>query len=408
VVRIPASPARLSWVAVPLAGNHDAPSAGFKKGPTLASPAMSDAPSPLVRAAARNVVTKYLKVRPGENAIIESWDHTMPFARAMVDEVRRVGGHTLLVHEDEDAWWRAVDRKQSRLLAKPSAPEWAALRAADVYVNFWGPGDTDRIEKIPEKTFDEALSWNWSWYGVARKAGLRGVRMTAGFVTEGRAKKWHLDPARWEGSVLRASLVDPDETARRGARLAKALARGKRVRITHSNGTDLEVALADVPSRLVDGRPHPYRKGDPAAGMMQPVPAGTLDVALDSTTADGTFHANRRTNIWWTVHAGGRLEFQDGKLVSYSFDEGEDEFARQYQNGTKGKDRPSALKLGLNPAVRDVPNLETVEGGSVSLQIGGNRYLSGSNRSSFFTWFSLAGSEIAVDGTPIVRAGKIL
>ena len=369
---------------------------------------MPELPSRLQRDAARNIVTKYLKVRAGENAIIESWDHTMPMASAMVDEVRRVGGQVLLVHSDEDSWWRAIDRRQSRLLGKSSAPEWAALKAADVYVNFWGPGDTDRIEKLPEKTFDEALAWNWPWYAVARKTGLRGLRMTTAFVTEGRARKWRVNRGQWEESVLRASLVNPEEIARTGARLSKALSRGKKVRITHSNGTDLEVALAGVAGRLHDGRPHPYRKGDSLSGMLEQIPAGTLDAALDSTTAEGTFRANRRTNIWWTVHSGGTLDFANGKLTSYSFDRGEEEFARQYKTGTAGKDRTSVLKLGLNPAVRDVPNLETVEGGSVSLQIGGNRYLRGTNRSSFFNWFSLAGAEIAIDGTPVIRAGRVL
>src|SRR5579863_7719830 len=111
---------------------------------------MTNNPSKLQRDAARNIVTKYLKVRAGENAVVESWDHTLPMATAVVDAVRRAGGRALLVHEDEDAWWRAIDRKQSQLLGKSSAPEWAALKAADVYFNFWGPGDTDRIEKIPE------------------------------------------------------------------------------------------------------------------------------------------------------------------------------------------------------------------------------------------------------------------
>ena len=132
-------------------------------------------------------------------------------------------------------------------------------------------------------------------------------------------------------------------------------------------------------------------------------------MALDSKTAEGSFHANRRTNIWWNWHAGGTLEFAGGKLTSYSFEEGGEDFARRYKNGTAGKDRTSALKFGLNPAVKDVPNLETVEGGSVSLQIGGNKFLpGGTNGSNFFTWFSLAGSEIAVDGTPLIRAGKVL
>jgi leucyl aminopeptidase (aminopeptidase T) len=369
---------------------------------------MPKTPSKLQRDAARNIVTKYLKVRAGENAIIESWDHTMPMASAMVDEVRRVGGKVLLVHNDEDAWWRAIDRKQSKLLGKSSAPEWAALKAADVYVNFWGPADADRIEKLPDKPGNEAFAWNWPWYAVARMTGLRGVRMTAGFVTEGRAKKWGLDRAQWEENFLRACLIDPQELVKSGARLRKALSHGKRVRITHSNGTDLEVALAGVAPRLHDGRPHPWDKRSSLSGMLENVPAGYVDFVLDSKTAEGNIHANRRTNIWWNWHAGGTVEFADGKLTSHSLEVGEEEFARQYKRGTAGKDRASALTFGLNPAVKDIPNLEKWERGCVSLQIGGNRGLGGTNGSNFFTWFSLAGSEIAIDGTPVLRAGRFL
>jgi leucyl aminopeptidase (aminopeptidase T) len=369
---------------------------------------MPETPSKLQRDAARNIVTKYLRVRAGENAIIESWDHTLPMASAMVDEVRRVGGQVLLVHSDEDSWWRSIDRKQSKLLGKSSAPEWAALKAADVYVNFWGPGDTDRMERLPDEPGNEAFAWILPWYEAVRRVGLRGVRMTTGFATEGRSRQWDVNLATWEESIQRASLVDPAELAKRGARLGKVLSRGKKVQITHPNGTDLEVALAGDAPRLHDGRAHPYRKGDSPSGMLEQVPAGIVDVALDSRTAVGSFHANRRTNIWWEWHAGGALEFADGKLTSHSFEEGEDGFRRQFKQGTVGKDRTSVLKFGLNPAVKDVPNLETVEGGSVSVQIGGNRYLSGTNRSNFFSWFTLAGSDIAVDGTPVIRAGKIL
>lgn len=369
---------------------------------------MSDSPSKLQRDVARNIVTKYLQVREGENAIIESWEHTMPLARAMVDEVRRVGGHTLFIYEDEDAWWRAIDRKQLKLLGQSSAPEWAALAKSNVYVNFWGPGDGPRMERDVKDALDPAFDWIGHWYEVARKAGLRGGRMTTGFVSEGRAKEWGVDRARWEKSVLRACLTDPKELARNGARLAKTLSRGQRVRITHPNGTDLEVGLVGHAGRVTDGRPRAYRKGDPTSGMLQQIPSGTLDVLLDSKTAEGRFCANRRTNIWWNVHSGGALEFANGKLASYSIDEGREKFDRQYKSGTAGKDRTSILKLGLNPAVKDVPNLETIEGGSVSLQIGGNKGLGGSNDSNFFSWFCLAGPEISIDGVPVVRAGRVL
>jgi leucyl aminopeptidase (aminopeptidase T) len=368
---------------------------------------MSEAPSQLQRDAARNVVTRYLKVRAGENAIVESWDHTLPLATAMVDEIRRVGGKVLFVYNPEDAWWRAIDRKQTRLIGESSAPEWAALKAADVYVNFWGPSNTDRLEKLPDSA-DNAFDWLWPWYETARKTGLRGVRMTTGFATELRARQWGVDLAKWEESVLRASLVDPERMAKSGARLVKALRRGKTVRITHPNGTDLEVALAGVKPRLQDGRPHAFRRGESPSGMLTNIPAGFVDAALDSKTASGTFRANRRTNIWWNWHSGGTLEFADGKLISYSFEDGEAGFARQFKKGTAGKDRTSLISVGLNPVVRDVPNLEKWEGGCVSLQIGGNRGAGGTNGSSFFSWFCLAGSEITIDGVPVVRGGRIL
>jgi leucyl aminopeptidase (aminopeptidase T) len=359
------------------------------------------APSKLQRDAARHVVTRYLHVRAGENAIVESWDHTMPMASAMVDEIRRVGGRVLLVHNDEDSWWRTIDRKQSQLLGASSAPEWAALKAAEVYVNFWGPANTDRLETFPDSDND-AFDWNWPWYDVTRKTGLRGVRMTSGFLTERRARQWGLDLARWEERLLRAALTNPAAMAKSGARLGRALSRGTKVRITHPNGTDLEVGLAGVVPRVLDGRPHPGIKSYGPYGMLGNVPGGRMDLEVDPSTAVGRFRANRRTNIWWTTHTGGRLEFEGGRLVSYSLQEGADEFERQYANGTAGKDRASGLKLGLNPAVRDVPNLEDVERGCVTLVLGGNA------RANFMSWFPLAGAEVAVDGTPVIRAGKLL
>jgi len=370
---------------------------------------MPESPSKLHRDAARNIVTKYLKVRPGENAIIESWDHTLPMASAMVDEIRRVGGRTLHIHEDEEAWWRAIDRKQSKLLGNTSAPEWAALKATDLYVHFWGPSDTDRLDRIREKTFDEALTWFSPWYDLARKTGLRGARVAIGFATEGRAKQWGLDRTEWEKNILRACLTDPVETAKRGAPLFKALSRGKRVRITHSNGTDLELGLAGGAPQLHDGTPHPRDKRYGPSDMLSQIPAGRVVVALDSKTAEGIIHANRRTNIWWHWTSGGTLEFSDGKLTTYSFQDGEDEFASQYRKGTPGRDRTGSLTIGLNPAAKGVPQLESIELGCVTLSIGRNQNLKGgTNQSSFMDWISLAGAEIAIDGTPVVRSGRLL
>ncbi len=136
---------------------------------------MSESPSSLERAAARNLVKSYLRVKPGENVIVEAWDHTLPMSSAIVDEVRRVGGSALLAYENDDAWWRSVERKRAKPLGLLSDSEWAAIAAADVYVQFWGPADSARLEKLGEKKVDEwADGWFDRWYKLARSTGLRG------------------------------------------------------------------------------------------------------------------------------------------------------------------------------------------------------------------------------------------
>ncbi len=172
------------------------------------------------------------------------------------------------------------------------------------------------------------------------------------------------------------------------------------------------MALAGKPGRVYDGRPHPHNRAYSEFDMLGNLPEGHVRLALDSRTAEGTIVANRRSydEVWfpWEVYRGGEFRFSHGRLTSFSFERGQAEFARKYAKATAGKDRTGSLSIGVNPRIRDVPYLESNERGSVRLDVGRNTWLGGSNRSDFHGSISLAGSEISVEGTPIVRAGKIL
>ncbi|HKT22603.1 MAG TPA: hypothetical protein VJR06_08350 [Nitrososphaerales archaeon] len=375
--------------------------------------AMSESPTSLERAAARNLVKNYLRVQPGENVIVEAWSHTLSMSSAMVDEVRRVGASAFLAYENDDAWWRAMMRKQAKLLGRLSDPEWAALKAADVFVQFWGPADSARLAKLPEKKLDEwADGWFDRWYKTARSTGLRGGRMAMGWVTDSRARKWGVRKEQWKKNLLEACLVDPKEMARSGQRLVSALTGTKRVRITHPNGTDVEVALGAAAPRVYNGYPHPRNRGYSEYDMMANFPDGRVRIALDGKTAEGEIISSHRSydEVWfpWATYSGGRFEFSGGKLTSFSFEEGGPEFSEHFARGTPGKDRPGWLSIGLNPKIKDLPYQEDRGQGCVLLAVGRNAYLGGSNPSDFTGWICLAGSEVSVDGTPVVRAGKIL
>ncbi len=339
--------------------------------------------------------------------MVETWPHTLSMASAVVDEVRRVGGVPLMFLEDETAYWSAVDRKQTRLLGTMGAPEQAALKEADVYVMFWGPGDSARFNQLDLKTSDEVTAWNDPWYAIVRTTGLRGVRMALGFATESNARAWGTTLDRLTRRILEASSADPRSMARDGARLQRSLRGRPRVQIRHPNGTDLEVALAGVPSKLHTGIPGRHSAVDPY-GMLSGNPEGRLPVALDGSTAEGTIVANLPTWTPWWSNSGGRLEFHEGRLTEFSFEEGEGSFRERYAQGTAGKDRAGALAFGLNPLLKDVPSMHVSERGVVSLQVGRNTGFGGTNDSSFMDWVSVAGAEVSVDGTPLLRRGRIL
>jgi leucyl aminopeptidase (aminopeptidase T) len=374
---------------------------------------MSESPSPLERAVARSLVEKNLRVKPGENVVVESWTHTISMSSAVVDEVRRVGGSAFLSYENDDAWWRAMERKQGGLLGRLSDPEWAAVKAADVYVQFWGPADSARMEKTPEKKLDEwAMGWVERWYKLAQSTGLRGGRMAVGWVTASRARQWGVNKDRWMNALLEGCLADPKEMAVSGKRLSRALTGTKKVRITHPNGTDLEVALAGAPATVYDAYPHPKNKAYRESDMMANFPEGRLKIRLDPKTADGrivsTYPSYDESWYPWAAYSGGSFEFSDGKMTSFSFDEGEAEFAKRYAQGKPGKDRPGQLTIGLNPKIRNSPSFEPMERGCVQLVVGFNNIQGGSRTPNDMGSLTLAGSEISVDGTPVVRAGIIL
>ena len=332
---------------------------------------------------------------------------------AMVDEVRRVGGSAFLVYENDDCWWRAMDRHQAKLLGRLSGPEWAALSAADVYVQFWGPGDSARLARLPEKRLDDwASGWFDRWYQIARSTGLRGGRMAMGWVTDSRARKWGVRKEQWMRGLLNACLVDPSEMSKSGQRLARYLSGASKVRITHHNGTDLVVALAGAAPRVYDGLPHPRNRAYSEYDMMANLPDGRLRVALDAKTAEGrivsTYPSYEQVWFPWASHSGGVFEFSGGKLTRFSFGEGEAEFAKRYARAKPGRDRTGSLSIGLHPKIRNLPYLEDRERGCVQLAVGGNTFLGGGNASDFFGWVTLAGAEISVDGMPIVRSGRIL
>lgn len=358
-------------------------------------------------ALARVLLGPSLGVKRGENVIIETWTHTLPYATACATEARRRGAFPLLLYEDDTAYWRAWETVPKRHLGQVGSHEWAALSKADAYVFFPGPADWLRWRALP-KEFRPSIRYNPEWYRRAKAAKLRGVRSLLGYASDEAAAFWHLDGPAWREQLVRASVGSNPAALRRDiGRISAKLRKGHELRLMAPNGTDITLTLR---GREPEGDDGVTDAADVKAGnTMAEQPSGLVEVAVDEKSATGIVVANRPTFLRAGRLEGGQWEFEHGQLVSCSFTDGGESFERMIQGASPGWNRLGLFSIGVNPAVDPgVARIEDREAGAASIAIGGNAAYGGANANPFLAWLIVGEATVAVDGKPLADRGKLL
>jgi leucyl aminopeptidase (aminopeptidase T) len=368
---------------------------------------MPDSSGSLERQIARQVLTKTLRVRRGENVTIESWTEALPWAVPFVTEARRLGARPIMLYEDEPAFWEALATGASQATGQVGKHEWNALHETDAYVFFYGPSEWPRFDDLSPRQAAGVAAYNREWYRRAAKARLRGARMYLGRTSERAAERWKVDLRDWRDALLKASLADPTRMHQVGERIGRRLRAGKQVRITHENGTDLTFRLGGFPVQLDDGL---VDENDLRVGNnMANIPGGVVGVAIDHTSAGGSAVGNHRVYPEDGTADGLRWTFEDGRLTERSFTEGASIFESEHSKAPKkGRDLLGYFSIGLNPQLSGCPQMEDQEIGSVLLRIGGNAFVGGKNPSPFAFWLVITGADVSIDDRPIVRNGAIV
>ncbi len=353
---------------------------------------------------ARSVLRNNLQVKPGENVIIEGWSRMIPFATALARETRRIGAFPLVFYEDEEGYWDSVDSKEDKVLGAAPAHEWAALGKTDVYIHMWNAGDRLRMQKLGARA-QTLFGWNPAWYKAASKAGLRGSRLDIGRPFPNLAKVYGVDQTEWMDQLVAATLISPHELEAMGKPMARALEKGRRIRIYDDHGTDLTLGLAHRPARVDAGRVSKEARRTPF-GMLNLLPAGAVRVALDEKVADGTIVANRSSYNDVGMSTGGVFEFRKGRLVSHHFDSGAQFFDSDYKKGGKGRDQPGYLYIGLNPKLHNTPQMEDRELGAITVSVGNNSFIpGGKNKAKSSGIVVNVGARLEIDGKPLPLPG---
>jgi leucyl aminopeptidase (aminopeptidase T)/transposase len=366
-------------------------------------------PDPRARELARVVVRRCLRVRPGERVTVETWTSTLDYANALVLETLRVGGQPLLLYQDEPTYWAATAEVRPVMLARLGEHHRAAAERTDVLVSFFGPSDRERYHALPRATAFKLGERRDALFRAAERAGARAVEMAIGRVSPASARMYGVDPVAWRDELVEATVFDPEVMHRSAQPIVERLRSGREVSITHPNGTDLRLRLRRRIPEVVDGL---ARGGKSRPEWTQTtLPAGVIMVALDERYAEGTFRSNVSNSVG-IADAVGRLSggawtFQGGRLSRFTYGEGGDMFQQSFDRAGRGRDLPGVLSIGLNPRIATAPLLQDQALGNLTLQIGRNDQVGGSNSVPWWAWLILRGGTLRVDGEPLLRAGKL-
>ena len=356
------------------------------------------------REVARVVLTRTLRIQPEETVTIEAWENTRDWANAFVLEARRLRARPLLLYNEEATYWRSIEIAGAARVGEVGRHEWALLEKTDAYVNFWGPSDIVREARLSSADQAAASAYEDRWYEIANRVGVRMARMYLGRVSEVSARLFGVNAEEWRRELVEASLVDPLSMHRTGLKVAERLRKGRSLEIRHSNGTEIVLKLRHREPRVESGVLPMRPKGSPRIrghpGLLDVnLPAGVVSVAVDETSAEGTFVANESTENLRGVASGGRWELRNGRLVDYSYRKGGEEFERAYRAAGTPLGTPGVFCLGLNPKITRAPWMKDQRLGTAGFSIGGNRFWGGETEGhGFHPFLLLSEAEVRVDG----------
>jgi leucyl aminopeptidase (aminopeptidase T) len=368
-------------------------------------------PEPKMRALARNILTHTLRMKRGENLLIETWTATLPWAEAFVLEARILGARPMLTLEDEETYWKSVKEAPAAHVAQVGSHDWAALKSSHAYMYFYGPLDTDRMESLPSSIKNRFYANDNEWFRLVEKLGIRVARWDLGSTSETVARRYGISLEQWRDELVQAGSLDPRPMQKDGVRIAEAMRRGRELRITHPNGTDLALRLARRAPRVDDGV---IDSADIRSGhVFSVIPSGVTSTSVDESFAEGTLISNLRGAMFLhgdeTMLAGEEWTFRRGRLDKYSCTSGGDAFRTALSKLGPGKDRPGIVSVGLNPAIHSVPLLFDQQRGVISVTVGRNSHVGGRTRTPHFTAYSsLEGGTLAIDGRTYVEAGELV
>jgi len=361
------------------------------------------------KSVAAKVVQQSAAVREGDIVLVAGIDQDLPLLEEIAIEVRKLGGQPLITVNTERFNRRTYDEVPAKYDSQ--TPELAMKLAGmvDVYINTEA-SEGRTMRGVPPGRM-AARGEAFAPVGqLMTKRSVRTVALGNGlYPSAERAEQFGISREELAGLMYDGVDADYPQLQATGEQIRKVLAAGKEMHITSPGGTDLRVGIAGRPVTVNDGviSAGDRKQGGPAVSVW--LPAGEVFLTPAPGTANGVLVADHMFYRGDRIE-GLRLEVKNGKMVGMTAKSGLDPLKEYYELAGPGKDVLGVVDIGINPGI-NVPEGGAVNvwsrAGAVTVVVGNNTWAGGDNRVNFAVFPEIKNATLEVDGTALVRDGKL-
>jgi leucyl aminopeptidase (aminopeptidase T) len=352
---------------------------------------------------AKQIVRTSLNLTDQDVLMINAWSHTRDLASKIAAEAFKVGADPHISYFD-DAGWLAMFNADDRYLARKSPIGAALAETLTATVGLWGPEDPNVFARTKPEKMTKMEAGMKEIDERQRERKVRSVYVGLAQVTPQRARKYGVDFSKWRRIVNAALGADLRTMAARAQLVAKRLSGADEVRIT-CKGTDLSLSLRHREAVIEDGI---VDANDVARGHLHTsLPTGFVDVAPVETAGDGriTFPS---TPLWGKMVRDLTLTFSGGRVIDFRAAKNGETFGRFFKAAEEGKESIGSVSVGVNPRASYLGGfVDHLVAGAVSVGIGENLDIGGSNKAQFEFGSTLPRATLVAGGIPVVEAGAL-
>lgn len=355
---------------------------------------------------AKSIVRSSLRPKEFEPVVISTYPHTIELAEQITLECQRLGADPLMVLDTDAAFYGQFKSYSDANLKTCSSHCTGLLEYVRSYVWLGGPEDPGPMARTPREKFAAMFEGENAHYEKSLVKKPKNVNVAVGTVTRERARVYGFNYAKWKGMVEAAIAVDYGRLERAGKRASSLLSSGAEVRVTADNGTDLRFRLAGA-GRRVEVNDGVISDEDLAAGSTDAsLPAGEAWVAPVEASAQGTFVSDVGIPQMGRLIEGLAWTFQDGRVVELTAKRNLAASQAGWETGTGAKDMFGSFAVGLNPRVRPGFLQNAAAAGTVTIGIGENRGIGGTNASSYGFASQLSSATVEIGGRVVIDRGR--